>query len=104
VRKRHPGLIDSGRVALLTADGRLGYAAHAPYDAIHVGAAFDELPRGVLAQLRVGGALVAPVGRGEQALVLVTRENHDTFHTKALMGVRYVPMTSVERQLAGAAH
>lgn len=32
----------------LVGDGRLGYAAEAPYNAIHVGAAADTLPQQVL--------------------------------------------------------
>ena len=40
-------LLASGRMKLLTGDGRLGYEGEAPYDAIHVGAAAAEIPQAV---------------------------------------------------------
>ena len=33
------GLLDAGQLTLMEGDGRLGCPEHAPYDAIHVGAA-----------------------------------------------------------------
>ena len=41
-------------------DGWTGAAAHAPFDAIHVGAAAPEVPAALLAQLKPGGRLVIP--------------------------------------------
>ncbi len=79
MRKHQEALLTDERVALVTGDGRLGYPPGAPYDVIHVGAAFSELPRVVLEQLRVGGMIVSPVGRQEQALVQVVREGPGTF-------------------------
>jgi protein-L-isoaspartate(D-aspartate) O-methyltransferase len=35
------------------ADGRLGYSAEAPYDAIHVGAACETLPQHVSSQIHL---------------------------------------------------
>jgi len=40
-------LLKSGRLQLVVGDGRLGYEALAPYDAIHVGAAAPEIPKPV---------------------------------------------------------
>src|SRR3982751_808206 len=56
-------------------DGTLGWSAHAPYDGILVAAGGPEVPEPLLAQLKVGGRLVIPVGpsRGSQCLVRVVR-------------------------------
>jgi protein-L-isoaspartate(D-aspartate) O-methyltransferase len=56
-------------------DGTLGWSAHAPYDAILVAAGGPDVPEPLLAQLRIGGRLVIPVGqtRESQDLVRVIR-------------------------------
>lgn len=58
-------------------DGTLGWDAHAPYDAILAAAGGPEVPDSLLAQLKVGGRLVMPVGqaRDAQRLVRVLRTN-----------------------------
>ncbi|CAH1098955.1 unnamed protein product [Psylliodes chrysocephalus] len=53
VSKSKQSLIQSGRVVLVTGDGRLGYPEYAPYDAIHVGAAAAVLPEALVEQLKV---------------------------------------------------
>jgi len=51
-------------------DGKLGWAEHAPYDAIMLTAADDAVPRELFEQLAPDGVLVAPVGKpGAQKLV-----------------------------------
>ncbi len=47
---------------MICGDGRWGYAAGAPYDAIHVGAAAATVPEALLEQLSPEGVLVIPVG------------------------------------------
>ena len=56
-------------------DGTLGWDAHAPYDAALVAAGGPDVPEPLLAQLKVGGRLVVPVGasRDSQRLVRVLR-------------------------------
>ena len=51
-----------------------------------------KIPRPLLEQLKVGGRLVAPVGRVEQQLVRITR-TPDGFAREVITGVRFVPMT-----------
>jgi len=51
--RRVPGLaarLDDGRIKVVAGDGRKGYSAAEPYDAIHVGAAAPELPPAVSKQ------------------------------------------------------
>lgn len=56
-------------------DGTLGWEAHAPYDAILAAAGGPEIPQPLLAQLKVGGRLVIPIGatREAQRLIRVLR-------------------------------
>ncbi len=77
------------------ADGTLGWAEAAPYDAIVVTAAGPELPAALKAQLAIGGRLVMPVGEpdGHQELVRLTRTGQHSEHREVLMGVRFVPLT-----------
>jgi protein-L-isoaspartate(D-aspartate) O-methyltransferase len=56
-------------------DGTLGWASEAPFDAIVIGAAASTLPRPLLAQLRMGGRLVLPIGEEDlQTLVRIWKE------------------------------
>jgi protein-L-isoaspartate(D-aspartate) O-methyltransferase len=43
-------------------DGTIGWSEHAPYDAVLVAAGGPEIPQPLVAQLKVGGRLVVPVG------------------------------------------
>lgn len=74
-------------------DGYAGWPERAPYDAILLTAAPpDDVPRPLLDQLKVGGRLVAPVGRDDQRLVRITRTETD-LRREVLAPVRFVPMT-----------
>ena len=46
-------LLDSSQLKLVVGDGRQGYPANAPYDAIHVGAAAPQIPQAVSASVTV---------------------------------------------------
>jgi protein-L-isoaspartate(D-aspartate) O-methyltransferase len=52
-------------------DGTLGWSAHGPYDAILVAAGGPRIPDPLVAQLKVGGRLVIPIG--------TTRESQKLF-------------------------
>jgi len=75
-------------------DGYKGWPEHAPFDAILITAAPPEIPPPLLAQLAVGGRLVAPVGETDdvQDLVVVTR-TRDGYRRQVIDQVRFVPMT-----------
>jgi protein-L-isoaspartate(D-aspartate) O-methyltransferase len=57
-------------------DGTLGWAANAPYDAVLVAAGGPTIPEPLVAQMKVGGRLVVPVGpsRDAQRLVRVIKD------------------------------
>ena len=74
-------------------DGYEGWPDRAPFDAVLLTAAPPEaVPRPLLDQLRIGGRLVAPVGRGEQELVRITRTENG-FAREIIAPVQFVPMT-----------
>lgn len=77
------------------ADGYYGWKDFSPFDAIIVTAAPDHVPPPLLAQLRIGGRMVVPVGPvgGFQELWKITRISEDTFDRISLGGVRFVPFT-----------
>jgi protein-L-isoaspartate(D-aspartate) O-methyltransferase len=52
-------------------DGTLGWAANGPYDAILVAAGGPTVPDPLVAQLRMGGRLVVPVGESREAQRLI---------------------------------
>ena len=56
-------------------DGTFGWSAHGPYDAILVAAGSPDVPEPLVAQLKVGGRLVMPVGstRESQQLIRIVR-------------------------------
>lgn len=76
-------------------DGAVGWSDHAPYDGIVVTAAAPEVPRPLLAQLKVGGRLVIPVGPPFhlQTLYIFERLPEGLFQSRELFGVAFVPLT-----------
>jgi protein-L-isoaspartate(D-aspartate) O-methyltransferase len=84
---------DNVEVAL--GDGHHGWPAHAPYDAILVTAAAPAVPPALIAQLKPGGILVAPVGEhaAAQHLVLLTKDEAGQPYEKAVLPVAFVPLT-----------
>lgn len=82
-----------GTVHVITGDGSVGLAEHAPYDAIVVTAAAEIVPRAYLEQLADGGRLVIPVGPagGNQRMYRLTRRGEG--HTTDDLGAfRFVPL------------
>ncbi len=84
-----------GNVEARVGDGYRGWPEAAPFDAIVVTAAPDEIPPALIAQLAVGGRLVAPVGPrdGNQDLRVLRKGADGQVETRTVIGVRFVPMT-----------
>ena len=75
-------------------DGTLGWPEEAPFDAILVSAGAPDVPHSLVAQLRVGGRLVLPVGPDprSQVLVRVTRTGEHDTRRETIAQVRFVPL------------
>ena len=76
-------------------DGYYGWAPGAAFDRILVTAAAEHIPPPLLRQLKPGGRMVIPVGPkwGNQELLLVTKDANGVVATRALLPVRFVPLT-----------
>lgn len=81
-------------VEVIIGDGYKGLKAKAPFDAIIVTAAAEEIPPPLIEQLKEGGKMVIPVGSPSmvQVLKLVEKKNGKIF-TTYLTDVRFVPFT-----------
>lgn len=73
-------------------DGYKGLPDYAPFDGILVTAAAPELPKALLAQLKIGGKMVIPVGDETQDMMCITRKSATDFEKKSLGKFRFVPM------------
>ena len=80
-------------VAVLPADGTLGWPEQAPFDRIMVTAAAEDVPSVLLDQLRDGGIMVLPVGQSDdvQQLIKVVKTPEGLDYTE-LAAVRFVPL------------
>jgi protein-L-isoaspartate(D-aspartate) O-methyltransferase len=101
LNKHHADKLRDGRVKLFVGDGRLGVPELGPYDAIHVGAAAEQVPPALVEQLKPGGRMVIPVGHHLQSLRLVTKREDGSLAVADKADVRYVPLTDLEAQTGG---
>lgn len=74
-------------------DGSRGWPEQAPFDRILVTAAAEDPPSPLLAQLKVGGIMVLPVGQSDavQRLIKVTRTENGLDYEE-FQEVRFVPL------------
>ena len=80
------------RVRVRAGDGYLGWPEAAPFQAILITAAPPRIPEPLLEQLAIGGRLIAPVGTSAQQLTVVEKKA-DGLESRAVLDVRFVPMT-----------
>lgn len=79
--------------SVIAGDGMKGLAEEAPFDAILVAARIDTIPDALKRQLRVGGTLVIPVGGEDvQQLQSIVRTGEDSWSTRDITPVRFVPL------------
>ncbi len=82
-------------ISFLEGDGYYGWPDAAPFNAILVTAAVNEIPRPLVEQLAPGGRLVLPVGkqRYSQDLILVKKDSTGSLSKSRLLPVSFVPLT-----------
>ena len=80
-------------ITAITRDGSFGYPEQAPFDRILVTAAAEDPPSPLLAQLRVGGIMVLPVGQSDAVQTLIRATRTETgYEYEELSQVRFVPL------------
>ncbi len=101
--ERHRRLVNEARaifdelnltnITAMIGDGSHGLPDQAPFDRIIVTAAAEDPPGPLLAQLRVGGIMVVPVGQSDavQSLIKVVR-TETGYEYDELRPVRFVPL------------
>ena len=77
---------------LIFGDGYKGLKADAPFDRILVTAGAPFVPKPLLAQLKVGGRLVIPVGDKEQVMSVFVRTSQKSFKKQEFGNFKFVPM------------
>ncbi len=73
-------------------DGYIGLESEAPFDGIIVTAGAPFVPNPLLAQLKVGGKLVIPVGENIQVMTVFSRKSDTEFEKEEYGEFRFVPL------------
>jgi protein-L-isoaspartate(D-aspartate) O-methyltransferase len=77
---------------MIFGDGYVGLPLEAPFDSIIVTAGAPFVPKPLLAQLKIGGRLVIPVGDDVQTMNLFVRTSEIDFEKQELGKFKFVPM------------
>ena len=73
-------------------DGYKGLPNHAPFDSIIVTAGAPIIPKPLMAQLKIGGRLVIPVGDKNQIMTMLIRKNETQFEKHEFGDFKFVPL------------
>jgi len=82
----------TGTVAARIGDGHAGWPEAAPFDAIVVTAAPDQVPPALPPQLAPGGRLIIPYGGTAQMLAMIEKSSDGTVKETKIVPVRFVPL------------
>jgi len=77
---------------MIFGDGYKGLPEDAPFDGVIVTAGAPFVPKALLAQLKIGGKLVIPIGDAIQTMTLFIRTSEKDFEKHELGKFRFVPM------------
>jgi len=77
---------------LIFGDGYKGLPEEAPFDSILVTAGAKIIPNALMAQLKIGGKLVIPLGDEEQIMTMLIRKNETQFEKHEFGTFRFVPL------------
>ena len=105
--ERHRELLDFARenlrragyaVMLVEGDGTLGWEPEAPYDRIVVTAGAPRVTKSWIRQTKIGGKIVAPIGRStfSQVLVTATKTGEDKVVLREGTPCAFVPLVGKE--------
>jgi protein-L-isoaspartate(D-aspartate) O-methyltransferase len=73
-------------------DGYKGLVNHAPFDSIIVTAGAPTIPKPLMAQLKIGGKLIIPVGEENQIMMKLIRKNETQFEKHEYGDFKFVPL------------
>lgn len=77
---------------LIFGDGYKGLPEFAPFDSILVTAGAPIIPQPLMAQLKIGGKLVIPLGDEHQIMTMLIRKNETQFEKHEFGEFRFVPL------------
>ena len=85
--------LDLHNITVISGDGSFGLPEQAPFDRILVTAAAEDPPGPLLAQLRMGGIMIVPVGQSDAVQTLIkVRRTEAGFDYQELQPVLFVPL------------
>ena len=79
-------------IKVKTGDGYHGWAENAPYNAIIVTAAPEQIPKPLIDQLATNGQMVIPVGTWVQDLIVLTKKTKLGIVEEKTLFIGFVPM------------
>ena len=93
--RRRLGRLGYDNVEVRVGDGYFGWPDAAPFDAILIAAAIDEVPQPLVEQLKVGGKMILPLGNPSrsQDLLVLEKTPDGKLDRRSVIPVRFVPLT-----------